>query len=92
MRVTENLDAFLQDFGVSVVLGSVSGLGVLDMPDQVVGGGLVQSTDYSLICKTADFGGATLGDAILVDGLAYEVRDVNKIDDGRFCRLSLSRR
>lgn len=88
--ITENLDTFLSDFGVAVVLGSVSGLGILDQPDQTLGGGLVQSTQYALTAKASVVGGAKAGDPITVGGIAYKVREVTKLDDGAFCRLLLS--
>lgn len=89
--ITENLDTFLSDFGVTVVLGSTTGTGVLDTPDQFVGDGLSISTDYSLLCKFSEFGGAAYGDAITVDGVSYTVREVRKIDDGKLCRIGLSK-
>ena len=51
MALTENLDAFLADFGVSVTAGAVSALGILDMPMEVMAGDQVLSTDYTLTAK-----------------------------------------
>lgn len=91
MALTEDLNLFLDDFGVSVTAGAVSALGILDMPTQVVADGMVLSTDYTLTAKTADFGGLLFGDGITVDGVNYQVREVRKLDDGKFCEISLSK-
>lgn len=89
--ITENLDTFLADFGVTVTAGLVSGLGVLDMPDSIVGGFAI-STGYSLLGKYADFGALAYGDAITVDGVAYTVQEPpKKVDDGKFCRVELTK-
>ena len=51
MTITENLDAFLDDFGVSCTAGAVTALGILDMPSQVLLSDAILSTDYTLgIC------------------------------------------
>lgn len=89
--ITENLDIFFSDFGKTVTMGAVSGLGILDEPDQIIGGGLAISTDYSLLTKTSLFGNAGYGDSISVDGVAYSVREVRKVDDGSLCRMILTK-
>ena len=89
MALTEDLDVFLADFGVSVTAGAVSSLGILDMPMEVVAGDQVLSIDYKLTVKTSDFGGLLYGDGITVDGVNYTVRSAQPIDDGRFTELFL---
>jgi hypothetical protein len=91
MAFTEELDLFLSDFGVPVSAGAVTGVGVLDMPSQVVADGMVLTTDYKLTVKTSVFGGLLYGDAITVDGIAYQVREAMKVDDGRFTELMLTK-
>jgi hypothetical protein len=87
----EDLGLFLADFGLPVTAGAVTGLGILDMPTQVISDGMVLSTDYTLTAKTADFGGLLYGDGITVDGINYQVREVRKLDDGKMCEISLSK-
>lgn len=89
--MVEDLSVFLQDFGQTCTAGSVTGLGILDMPTQVISGDMVLSTDYTLTAKTADFGGLLAGDSITVGGVAYRVRDTRKIDDGAFVQIALQR-
>jgi hypothetical protein len=91
MALTEDLSVFLQDFGVTCTAGSITALGILDMPGQVLANGMVISTDYQLTAKAADFGNLKYNDSIIVDGVTYTVRDTRLIDDGRMCELSLSK-
>jgi len=91
MAISEDLNGFLNDFGVSCTAGAVSALGILDMPSQIISGDMVLSTDYSLTARAADFGGLFYGDAITVDGTAYQVREVRKLDDGAFVEIGLTK-
>lgn len=91
MPLTEDLSVFLQDFGVSCTAGAVSALGILDMPSQIVADGMVLSTDYTLTARTADFGGLLYGDSITVNSVAYQVREVRRIDDGAFVEIGLQK-
>lgn len=91
MPLTEDLSVFLQDFGVSCTAGVVSALGILDMPSQIVADGMVLSTDYTLTARTADFGGLLYGDSITVNSVAYQVREVRRIDDGAFVEIGLQK-
>lgn len=82
---------FLADFGVTVTSGAVSGLGILDMPSQIVADGMVLTTDYRLTVRTSEFGGLIYGAPVTVDGVNYQVREAMKIDDGQFTELMLTR-
>lgn len=82
---------FLGDFGLSVVAGAVSGLGILDMPGELLIDGQVLSTDYTLTCETSKFGALAYGSAITVGGVAYTVRSSVPTGDGKFTVLSLQR-
>lgn len=89
--IFEELDLFLMDFGVPVTAGSVSGLGVFDMPSQVVADGMVLTTDYKLTVKTSQFGSLLYGDGVMVDGVNYQVREAMRLDDGRMTELMLTK-
>jgi len=91
MTLTENLDAFLADFGVSVTAGAVSALGILDMPMEVLAGDQVLSTDYTLTARASDFGDLIYGSEVNVNGVPYTVRETRLIDDGAFCQIGLMR-
>jgi hypothetical protein len=89
--VDKSLGAFLFDFGVPVSAGSVSGVGILDMPSEIIAGGMVLTTDYQLTARADQFGGLQRGDAITVDGVLYTVREARLQDDGAFVIVYLSK-
>jgi len=91
MALIDLPDVYLADFGVDCVAGSVTGKGILDMPTEMVAGGMVLSTDYTLTAKAADFGGLIYDSQINVNGVAYTVRETRLVGDGTFCELSLQR-
>jgi hypothetical protein len=91
MAFTENLDVFLADFGVTVTSGAISGIGILDMPGELVADGMIISTDYSIRCEASKFGDLLYGAAMTIDGNSYEVRDNRLVDDGAFCMITLSK-
>ena len=82
---------FLADFGVPVAWGSYSGKGILDMPSEIIAGGMVLTTDYQLTIKTSDFPGLIRGDSITVNGASYTVREARMVDDGVFSNVFLSK-
>ena len=89
MAFTEELSVFLADFGVTTTAGAVSGLGLLDMPGELVADGMIITTDYSLRCEASKFGGLIYGAEMTVDGVNYQVRDNRLIEDGKFCNITL---
>ena len=91
MAFTENLDVFLADFGVTVTSGAISGLGLLDMPGELVADGMIITTDYSLRCEASKFGGLIYGAAVTVNSVSYQVRENRLIEDGAFCLLTLQK-
>ena len=91
MAITEDLDIFLADFGVSCTAGAVTANGILDMPSQILSDGMVLSTDYTLTAKASDFGTLIRGDSITVDSVAYTVRETMLIDDGKIVQIALQK-
>tara|TARA_R100000329_G_scaffold138022_1_gene119309 strand:+ start:68 stop:346 length:279 start_codon:yes stop_codon:yes gene_type:complete len=91
MAFTEDLDVFLADFGQAVIRGGVTYKGILEQPDEIIADGLVMTTDYELTGKTSELGSLVFDDIISVDGDNYKVRQARKIDDGRFCIVSLNK-
>lgn len=82
---------YLADFGVTVTSGAVSGLGILDMPTEIIVDSQVLSTDYTLVCEASKFGNLLYNSQINVNGTAYTVRSTNLLSDGVFVQLSLQR-
>jgi hypothetical protein len=91
MALTENLEAFLADFGVSVTAGAVSGMGILDMPGELIADGMIITTDYTLRCESSKFGGLGYGTSMTVDSLTYTVRENRLLEDGMFCLITLQK-
>ena len=89
--LTDDSDLYLSDFGVSVTAGAVSGLGILDMPSEIIVDNQVLSTDYPLTCQASKFGDLLYGSQLNVNGAAYTVRTTMLLTDGVFVQLSLQR-
>ena len=91
MAITEDLDIFLADFGVSCTAGAVTANGILDMPSQILSDGMVLSTDYTSTARASNFGNLIRGSSITVDSVAYTVRETMLIDDGKFVQIALQK-
>lgn len=89
--LVENLDVFLSDFGVQVSDGVTTATGILDMPSEVIAGGMVITTDYALTIKASAFPNLKYPDPLTVGGAAYNVREVRAQDDGVFAIVYLSK-
>ena len=92
MAFTEDLSVFLDlnGFGVPVVAGAVSGVGILDQNSELILGGEITIIDYLLTVPTSTFGSLGYGDAITVDGVSYKCEtQPQRFDDGTFCRVPL---
>lgn len=87
---SEDLDLFLQDFGVPVEHNCKKGLGILDTPDQIFIDGQISSTMYQLTYKTSDFP-LKYDDPITVNSVSYKVKDTLKMDDGSFSKVMLAK-
>lgn len=91
-----DLDVFMTDFAVSVVVGSVLIKGIKDTQSDVVlgsGGAGVIGSLPAIRVKASDVAARNIaiGTALTVDGTAYTVREpVSLGPDGAFVRLWLS--
>jgi len=91
MAFTENLDVFFSTggFGLAVTAGGDTGVGILDMPSEIIADGVVLTTDFKLLVKTEDFTSVARGSTVLVDGTAYTAREVMLLDDGKITQIML---
>lgn len=91
MAFTEDLSVFfdLQGFGVPVVYKGITGVGILDMPSEILADGVVLSTDYKLTVQSSVFAEFLNGDTVTVDGKAYKVRNPSLVDDGKITEVML---
>ena len=84
-------DIFLEDFGVTVTDGTTTSKGILDMPSEMIAGGMVITTDYALTFQTSAFPNLKYDDPLTVNGAAYIVREAKLQDDGVFTIAYLSK-
>jgi hypothetical protein len=83
-------DLLLQDFGLSVTAGAVSGLGILDRHSDVILDGQIVTVNYSLIVRTDQFGDLNYGDTITVGTDSYKVEhEPLRIADGMYSAVVL---
>jgi hypothetical protein len=85
-------DLLLEDFGLSVTAGAVSGLGILDQNSEIILGGQVVMVDYTITCRTDLFGSLKYGATIVIGGANYTVRHEGlRLGDGAFCVIPLEK-
>ena len=94
--IDADLDVFLQEpFGQKVSYSGGTKMGVLDMPDQILSGDMIYSTDYVLQVKTIDFTDLEIGETIetVVNGIdtEFEVKGQRLLDDGKLTEITLSK-
>ena len=91
-----DLDIFISEpFAQEVEYSGGTKLGILDMPDQLLSGDMIYSTDYVLQVKTSDFTNLEIGETIKTDvngvQTAFEVKGQRLLDDGKFTEITLSK-
>jgi hypothetical protein len=94
MAFTEDLSVFLDlnGFGVPVVAGAVSGVGILDANVELFYDGGSKFIDYMLTASHEIFGNVSRGESITVDGKNYKVLETpDPYDDEAFCRIHLKK-
>ena len=92
MSFSDDLAGMLDGpFGVSCTAGSTTSNGILNEPTSMAVGDQIIYSDYVLICLASKFGSLVAGDSITVDGTAYEVREVQKSEDGLEAQIALSK-
>ena len=92
MALDEDLSVFfsVDDFGVTVTSGAISGVGILDAPDDEILDGMVIARGYMLTAQASEFGGVQDGDALTIDGDDYTATsDARTIDDGKLVQIML---
>ncbi len=82
---------YMADFGVTVVSGAISGLGIFDMPSEMIIDNQIITTDYTLTCAASEFGHLLYGSQVSVNGVPYTVRATQLVHDGVFVQISLQR-
>lgn len=89
MAIAENMAALFVDFGVQASWGSEQAMALFDQPSRNVLGDMVIDEEPAITLPTSTWPALAHGDVINVDGVAYAVREVVRIDDGRVKRVTL---
>ena len=89
--IVDNPAIYMADFGVTVVSGAISGLGIFDMPSEMIIDNQIITTDYTLTCAASEFGHLLYGSQVSVNGVPYTVRATQLVHDGVFVQISLQR-
>lgn len=96
MAFGEDLQVFLQDFGVPARLTAAAPgtekRVLLDEPDAEIFGGEQVAGDKIITYIESEFPGLVSGTQITVDGVAWRVRGApQRLDDGKFARAGLKK-
>lgn len=89
--ITENLDLFFADFGVSFVAGAVSGMCIKDESGMGILGNQVIDAGHQVLVKSSEFGALLYGDPVEVEGVAFIVREAVPVEDGAFSLITLEK-
>jgi hypothetical protein len=87
----EDLSIMFADFGVNCVLGTSTALGLFDRGTQSALGGMALSEEESITLPATTFASLAAGSSLTVDAVAYTVREIEYLDDGKIKRATLRR-
>ena len=88
MQLTEDLDAFLDEFAVTFTVAGNSFKGIFEVENSPIGFG-TEGRRITLTAKTTDTNGINHGTALVVGAKTYTVIGLEPIDDGKFTDLVL---
>jgi len=95
MLIQDNLDIYFADLGQEVTFNGKTYKGILNMPDEILAGDLMISTDYVLTVQTNQFEDVVLGSILVINVNGkrekYEVRSKRMEDDGKLSLITLSK-
>lgn len=89
--ITENLDLFFADFGVSFTAGAISGMCIKDAPGINILGNQVIEVGHQVIVKSSQFGGLLYNDIVIVAGETFIVKETMPVEDGAFSLVTLEK-
>ena len=95
MLFTENPNLYYNEFGQTVYIGAFKKKGILNMPDEILAGDQIISTDYLLTVITKDFEDFNVGTLLEIDisGVLteFEIRSKRMVDDGVMSEITMSK-
>ena len=95
MLFTEDPNTFYNEFGQIVYIGAFQKKGILNMPDEILAGDQIISTDYLLTVITKDFEDFGVGTTLEIDLAGelteFEIRTKRMVDDGVMSEITMSK-
>lgn len=85
----ENPRLLFADFGVPATHGAQAAVVLFDEPSRDVLDNMVIDAEPAITLPAADLPGLAVGEAVVVDGRSFTVREVRAIDDGKLKRVTL---
>lgn len=89
--ITENLDLFFADFGVSFTAGAISGMCIKDAPGINILGNQIIEVGHQVIVKSSQFGDLLYNDVVIVNGENFTVKETMPAEDGAFSLVTLEK-
>jgi hypothetical protein len=88
-----DIPALMADMGIAISVGGVAGIGLLDEADQIIvqdeQRGEVVATATTLTVQSSAFPACKIGDAVVVGGKNFTVRERLRESDGGLTKLLL---
>lgn len=87
----DDFGGFFADFGVTATVGGTSAAVIFDMPSVEIFDGMQNSENYQMTFVATDFPTLAHGQSVVVGGISYLVRQINRLDDGKLAVAQLER-
>jgi hypothetical protein len=87
--ITEDLDLFFADFGVSFTAGAISGMCIKDMSGFGILDDRIVDPGHVVLVKTSAFNNLFSGISATVAGQPFLIKDAMTIEDGAFSLVTL---
>jgi hypothetical protein len=89
--ITEDLDLFFADFGVSFTAGAISGMCIKDMSGLGIIDERIIDPGHQVLVKTSAFSNLYYGTSAAVAGEAFTIKDTVPVEDGAFSLVALEK-
>jgi hypothetical protein len=87
--ITEDLDLFFADFGVSFTAGATSGMCIKDMSGFGILDDRIVDPGHVVLVRTSAFNNLFSGISATVAGQPFTIKDAMTIEDGAFSLVAL---
>ena len=87
--ITEDLDLFFADFGVSFTAGAIPGMCIKDMSGFGILDDRIVDPGHVVLVKTSAFNNLFSGISATVAGQPFTIKDAMPVEDGAFSLVTL---